>query len=502
MTTCAAKVSQKPQSSADPSARPRAAPTRPTAMVRKHPRGALLRTTSRASAPMTMATNRPDQRPLMSTGSASQSRLALGSLGPVAQHRHQRRVRSHRWRHGRRSDRRCRPPSRRRGGVLVRAGRHRPRAGPGHASAEPVRRPRRTGPRTHSPPRRGAPVRAAQLRATSWTSWSAAASVEPAAASTSASGGRVPGSSARASARRSSRTSRRRSSGARTSRDRGPSGPCGHVDPRVEGRGEQHRDDDACAGRPGARPSPPSSRAGSWWPSHPRRVSPQRCSTATRRSSMTAACRGSGLPCAARTTGMVRAWQVGRVRPDRVRRAAARRRPPRRPPARRPGAAPRRRRCRRASRRSCAARGSCRAPRPPRGSSAARPWATSSEAATRRRPTPMSRTRVPSSAAREAQSTSWSWADTTVKPRASPRWVTGMPAKAGTATAEVTPGTTSTATPAATQARASSPPATEHVGVAALEADDPLALLGAVDDERPRSRAGSGCGRAAPCPRR
>ena len=39
-----------------------------------------------------------------------------------------------------------------------------------------------------------------------------------------------------------------------------------------------------------------------------------------------------------------------------------------------------------------------------------------------------------------------------------PRWVTGIPAKAGTATALVTPGTTWTGTPARAQARASSPP--------------------------------------------
>ena len=39
-----------------------------------------------------------------------------------------------------------------------------------------------------------------------------------------------------------------------------------------------------------------------------------------------------------------------------------------------------------------------------------------------------------------------------------PRWVTGMPAQAGAATALLTPGTTSNGTPAATSASASSPP--------------------------------------------
>ena len=41
---------------------------------------------------------------------------------------------------------------------------------------------------------------------------------------------------------------------------------------------------------------------------------------------------------------------------------------------------------------------------------------------------------------------------------ASSRWVTGIPAYAGAATPEVTPGTTSKATPAADSASASSPP--------------------------------------------
>ena len=39
-----------------------------------------------------------------------------------------------------------------------------------------------------------------------------------------------------------------------------------------------------------------------------------------------------------------------------------------------------------------------------------------------------------------------------------PRWLTGMPAYAGTEIAEVIPGTTSNSTPASTSSRASSPP--------------------------------------------
>ena len=74
----------------------------------------------------------------------------------------------------------------------------------------------------------------------------------------------------------------------------------------------------------------------------------------------------------------------------------------------------------------------------------------------------MSTTRVPSVRASAVQSIGASlapsWPDTTVTCRETPRWVTGMPAAAGTATALVTPGTTSTVTPASRQAMASSPP--------------------------------------------
>jgi hypothetical protein len=56
---------------------------------------------------------------------------------------------------------------------------------------------------------------------------------------------------------------------------------------------------------------------------------------------------------------------------------------------------------------------------------------------------------------------------------ASPRWVTGIPAAAGAARAELTPGTISKRIPAATSDNASSPPATEHERVATLESNDP-----------------------------
>ena len=51
--------------------------------------------------------------------------------------------------------------------------------------------------------------------------------------------------------------------------------------------------------------------------------------------------------------------------------------------------------------------------------------------------------------------------ETTVNSWATPRWVTGMPARAGTARAEVRPGTTVTGTPAAAQASSSSKPRSE-----------------------------------------
>ena len=54
--------------------------------------------------------------------------------------------------------------------------------------------------------------------------------------------------------------------------------------------------------------------------------------------------------------------------------------------------------------------------------------------------------------------------ETTVNSCATPRWVTGMPAAAGAATALVTPGTTVTGTPAAAHASASSPPRPKTYG--------------------------------------
>ena len=76
----------------------------------------------------------------------------------------------------------------------------------------------------------------------------------------------------------------------------------------------------------------------------------------------------------------------------------------------------------------------------------------------------MSTTTVPPSAATASQFTDpsplagSSWPVTTVNEVEEYRMVTGIPAYAGTATAEVMPGTTSKATPAAASAAASSPP--------------------------------------------
>ena len=98
------------------------------------------------------------------------------------------------------------------------------------------------------------------------------------------------------------------------------------------------------------------------------------------------------------------------------------------------------------------------------GVSAAIPWAISRRAFSSRAPTPMRKTSVPGVAASEPQSSELSgfdgssWPVTNVTWAANPRCVTGMPAYAGTAYAELTPGTTSNGMPAASSASASSPP--------------------------------------------
>ena len=95
---------------------------------------------------------------------------------------------------------------------------------------------------------------------------------------------------------------------------------------------------------------------------------------------------------------------------------------------------------------------------------AARPCAISSRASRGRLSTPISTTRVSDARASRAQSTLDSrpdalpWPVTTVNDDATPRCVTGMPAYAGTATAELTPGTTSNGMRAPASASASSPP--------------------------------------------
>ncbi len=68
-----------------------------------------------------------------------------------------------------------------------------------------------------------------------------------------------------------------------------------------------------------------------------------------------------------------------------------------------------------------------------------------------------------------------SWPVTTVNDVDENRWVTGIPAYAGTARAEVMPGTTSYATPAAARACRLLAAAGEHERVAALEPHHRLA---------------------------
>ena len=96
------------------------------------------------------------------------------------------------------------------------------------------------------------------------------------------------------------------------------------------------------------------------------------------------------------------------------------------------------------------------------GVSGLRPPATSASAIAGAFSTAIISSRVPCSRATVSQSVSESgWPggrcpEITVKSWATPRWVTGMPARAGTAIGLVRPGTTVTGTPAARQASTSS----------------------------------------------
>ena len=76
-----------------------------------------------------------------------------------------------------------------------------------------------------------------------------------------------------------------------------------------------------------------------------------------------------------------------------------------------------------------------------------------------------------------------SWADTSANDDVTPRCVTGMPAAAGTDTAEVTPGTTSTGTPAAWQASTSSQPRPSTNGSPPLSRTTSRPRQGPLDDD-------------------
>ena len=112
------------------------------------------------------------------------------------------------------------------------------------------------------------------------------------------------------------------------------------------------------------------------------------------------------------------------------------------------------------------------------GSDEGRPAATSCSHVVGNVATPMRMTMVPPAAATAAQSTgapsldSPSWPVTSVAVEAQSRWVNGMPAAAGAATAEVTPGTTSQGIPAAATSAISSAAASEHERIATLEPAD------------------------------
>ena len=98
------------------------------------------------------------------------------------------------------------------------------------------------------------------------------------------------------------------------------------------------------------------------------------------------------------------------------------------------------------------------------GVSGERPPSTRHRAICSRCAIPINTTTVPPARASESQSTppgavgSPTWPVTTVTEVDTPRWVTGIPAVAGTPKAELTPGTTCHGTPARSRASPSSPP--------------------------------------------
>ena len=104
------------------------------------------------------------------------------------------------------------------------------------------------------------------------------------------------------------------------------------------------------------------------------------------------------------------------------------------------------------------------------GVSGARPPRTSASAMAARVVMPMRITSVPPARASASQSgppappASPTRPVTTVTDEARPRWVTGMPAAAGTPKAEVTPGTTSQGMPASASTSTSSPPRPKRNG--------------------------------------
>ena len=119
-----------------------------------------------------------------------------------------------------------------------------------------------------------------------------------------------------------------------------------------------------------------------------------------------------------------------------------------------------------------------------------RPWPTSSAAIAAAFSTAIISTRVPPRPATALQPTSESgwpgarWPDTTVKSWATPRWVTGMPAVAGTPIGLGSPGTTRDRHAGLAARQHLLEAAAEHEGVAALEPHHPLAGAGAVDEHR------------------
>ena len=123
------------------------------------------------------------------------------------------------------------------------------------------------------------------------------------------------------------------------------------------------------------------------------------------------------------------------------------------------------------------------------------PWLTSPSASALSEARPMKTTSVPGARARQARSSaSTSWPATIVTCEETPRWVTGIPAAAGTAATDETPGNDLERDAGLHQRERLLAAASEHERVAALEPHDrrPGARAGRAGRRSPPGRAGRG----------